>query len=124
MPGSGVYEHRCFVYESYQGVSCPVCLGNGGVPELLSPRLTLTSAFAWVAGLVSKIISRSKSSAPAPRILYEPKTADVDRNKLGWEKLGFVVLDIDGASGKAVYVDEDGAEVPIDAFGSGSGPAA
>lgn len=119
------HEHRCFVYEPYLGVECPVCLGNGGVPELLSRELTLVSAFGWITNLVSDITALFKRPPPAPRILYQPPTPDVDPDGLKWEKLGFVVVDVEGAGGRAVYVDEDGHEVTIEAFGGGaSSPAA
>lgn len=114
------HEHRAFVYEAYLGVSCPVCLGNGGVPELLSPELTLSSAFGWSTHLISRIaaVLRRGSNVPPPKILYQPPAPDVDDDGLKWEKLGFVVIDVDGPSGQAVYIDEGGAAVPIAAFGA------
>jgi len=116
------HEHRAFIYEPYLGVQCPVCLGNGGVPELLSHELTLTGAFGWITGLISRTagLFRSGQVAP-PKILYQPPAPDVDKDGLKWEKLGFVVIDVDGASGQAVYVDEDGTNVPIAAFGREAG---
>lgn len=116
------HEHRCFVYEPYLGVQCPVCLGNGGVPELLSHELTLVSAFGWITNLVSDITDLFKRPVPAPRILYQPTTPDVDDDGLKWAKLGFVVVDLDGTGGHAVYVDEDGREVVIEEFG-GAAPS-
>jgi 3',5'-cyclic AMP phosphodiesterase CpdA len=112
------HEHRCFVYEPYLGVSCPVCLGNGGVPELLSHRLTLEGAYGWVSGVISDLTGLFKRRVAAPRILYEPATPDVDADGLAWAKLGFVVLDLDGPRGSAVYIDEDGRETAITAFGA------
>jgi hypothetical protein len=111
------HEHRAFVYEPYLGVACPVCLGNGGVPELLSRRLTLQSAFAWLTGIVVKLMASLRRSVAAPVIQYAPPRPDIDEDGLKWEKLGFVVLDIDGAQGTGIYVDEDGMETPITAFG-------
>jgi len=111
------HEHRAFIYEPYLDVACPVCLGNGGIPELLSHELTLESAFGWVTGMISKLLAKLRGSVSPPVILYQPPQPDVDANGLKWEKLGFVVVDIDGALGSATYVDEDGMETPIDAFG-------
>ena len=111
------HEHRAFVYEPYLGVACPVCLGNGGVPELLSPRLTVAGAFATLTGWISDLLSLLKKQVPAPKILYRPGIPDVDKDGLKWAKLGFVVLDIDGPAGSAVYIDENGVDVGIRAFG-------
>jgi hypothetical protein len=113
------HEHRAFIYNPYLGVQCPVCLGNGGVPELLSPELTLAGVFGWIAGLVSRIIAlfRRGQHVAAPTILYQPSKPDVDSDGLKWEKLGFVVVDVNGPSGEAVYIDEDGTKVPITSFG-------
>ncbi len=110
------HEHRCFIYEPYLGVACPVCLGNGGVPELLSQQLTLAGAFGWITGLITDVISWFRPRAAPPAISYQPPAPDVDEDGLKWEKLGFVVVDIDGPSGRAVYVDEDDTEVPIAGF--------
>ena len=111
------HEHRCFIYEPYLGVTCPVCLGNGGVPELLSPELTLASGFGWITGLASEVAALFKPRVKPPRILYRPTRPDVDDDGLKWAKLGFVVLDLDGPAGAAVYVDEDNHEVAIESFG-------
>jgi 3',5'-cyclic AMP phosphodiesterase CpdA len=114
------HEHRAFIYNPYLGVQCPVCLGNGGVPELLSHELTLAGAFAWITGLLSRIIAlfQRGQHVTAPTIRYQPTTPDVDDDGLKWEKLGFVVVDVNGPSGQAVYIDEDGATVPITSFGT------
>jgi 3',5'-cyclic AMP phosphodiesterase CpdA len=111
------HEHRAFIYEPYLGVACPVCLGNGGVPELLSAQLTLVSAFGWIRARLSELIARSKHRVAAPVVQYQPATPDVDSDGLAWEKLGFVVVDIDGATGSATYVDEDGHATAITGFG-------
>ena len=116
------HEHRCFIYEPYLGVACPVCLGNGGVPELLSHRLTLVGAFSWLQGTISTIKALFRPRVPEPSIEYEPPKPDVDRDGLQWEKLGFVVIDLDGGRGGAAYIDEDGTAVPISAFGADQGP--
>ncbi len=110
------HEHRCFVYDGYMGVDCPVCLGNGGVPDLLSHRLTFVGAFDAVSGWVADVAAWFKHGPPAPKILWQPEEPDVDSQGLKWEKLGFVVLDIDGDSGDARYIDEDGNEFGITAF--------
>jgi hypothetical protein len=100
-------------------VQCPVCLGNGGVPELTLPQQTLAGALGWITGLISHIATqfRARQVAP-PKILYQPTAPDVDKDGLNWGKLGFVVIDVDGASSQALYVDENGAKVPIASFGS------
>lgn len=111
------HEHRAFMYEPYTSVDCPVCLGNGGVPELLSHQLTLAGAFATVSGWVTDLLSLFRQRVPAPKILWQPTNPDVDKDGLKWAKLGYVVLDIDGPSGTGVYYDETGAPVGISAFG-------
>ncbi len=110
------HEHRAFVYEPYMGVNCPVCLGNGGVPDLLSHRLTFAGAYAEAAGVFTDIAAWFKHVPPGPKILWQPPEPDVDAQGLKWEKLGFVVLDIDGDSGAATYIDEDGDEFGIEGF--------
>ncbi|MDQ6746320.1 MAG: metallophosphoesterase [Actinomycetota bacterium] len=114
------HEHRCALYEPYLEVECPVCLGNGGVPELLSPQLTLAGGFGRITGFITDILARFKPRVPAPRVRYQPPLPDTDADGLEWAKLGFVVVDVDGASGRAVYVDEDDAEVDVDLFGAGA----
>ena len=52
----------------------------------------------------------------APKIASEQKEPSVDAEKLEWEPLGFVVLDLAGAKGDATYVDEHGREEPIGSF--------
>jgi hypothetical protein len=110
------HEHRCFVYDPYMGVACPVCLGNGGVPDLLSHRLTFVGAFDAISGLVADVAAWFKHVPPAPKILWQPRQPDVDAEGLKWAKFGFVVLDIDGDSGTATYIDEDGHEFAIEPF--------
>jgi hypothetical protein len=61
-----------------------------------------------------------RGSAKAPVTQWGPPQPDVDADGLKCEKLGFVVLDVDGAHGHAVYIDEDGAPTPIEAFGRGA----
>jgi hypothetical protein len=70
-----------------------------------------------VTGTIVKLLATLRRSVAAPVILYAPPRPDVDADGLKWEKLGFVVLDIDGAQGHGTYVDEDGTETPINAFG-------
>jgi hypothetical protein len=111
------HEHRAFIYEPYEEVACPVCLGNGGIPLLLSRQLTLDSVFAWVTSGIAWLRAKLRGTAAAPVIEYAPPVADVDSDGLKWEKLGFVVLDIDGPAGSGIYVDEDGQEKVISAFG-------
>jgi 3',5'-cyclic AMP phosphodiesterase CpdA len=115
------HEHEVFIYKPYMGVECPVCLGNGGVPTLLSHRLTLAGAFDAVTNLVTDIAGWFKTTPPPPEIGYQPTVPDVDTQGLKWAKLGFVVIDIDGDDGKAWYVDEDNNEHRIDGFTPKSG---
>ncbi len=110
------HEHQAFLYKPYEGVRCPVCLGNGGVPELLSHQFTFAGAFGQLSNLVTDVKSWFKRPPPAPEIEWKPPQPDRDREGLEWAKLGFVVLDVDGATGTAVYVDEDDNEQPIGAF--------
>jgi hypothetical protein len=111
------HEHRYAPYKSYLGVKCPVCVGNGGVPELLSKGVfTLSGAFQTIKDALKGAGKRILYRVPAPEISYKPEPAV--RDELEWEKLGFVVIDLDGARGKAFYVDEDGKETPLELFGS------
>lgn len=111
------HEHRCFVYDEYLGVKCPVCIGNGGVPELLSAgTLTLSGAFqavtAWLGNLFARV--RHPSIAP-PKAVFEPRP-DVDAEDHEWEPLGFAVITLRGSQGTAVYVDEHANEHQIASF--------
>jgi hypothetical protein len=113
------HEHRAFVYEPYLGVQCPVCIGNGGVPELLTRIFTFEGLFQSITGTVSKL--KALLFGPRvrpPRVAYEPTAPEVDPDGLKWEQLGFVVIDLDGPDGHAVYVGEENPnDVPIEGFG-------
>jgi hypothetical protein len=111
------HEHRCFVYDEYLGVKCPVCIGNGGVPELLSGAITLSRVFQAMANGLGRALAFARHPfVRAPRVAYEPQPY-VDEEQLEWEPLGFVVIELDGPNGKAVYVDETGSEEVIESFG-------
>ncbi len=114
------HEHRAFVYDEYRGVPCPVCIGNGGVPELRSHVFTFTGAFQFIVDSGRKLAAwlRPKRWVWAPRVKFQPKTPRVDGQSLKWEKLGFIVIDLDGANGKAVYYSEDGEKYEIESFAS------
>jgi len=115
------HEHRAFVYKPYLGVPCPVCIGNGGVPELLSHVFTFAGAFQATVGFARKIgavFTPERWAARAPKVEFEPKEPRVDGQGLKWAKLGFVVVDLDGPSGSAVYQEEGGATHEIKEFGA------
>jgi hypothetical protein len=81
------HEHRCALYDETERVRWPRCVGHGGVPILVPPE-----------------------AAPLPPgVRYEYRGAEVigpDR----WGLFGFVVLDFDGPSLRARYVNERGEE--------------
>jgi hypothetical protein len=114
------HEHRAFVYDSYLGVPCPVCLGNGGVPELRSHVFTFTAAFQWVVDMVQRfagLLRPRRWAASPPRVRFEPKLHPVDSEGHRWEQLGFVVLTLNGEHGAAVYHGEEDETYEIDTFG-------
>ncbi len=113
------HEHRAFVYEEYLKVKFPVCIGNGGVPELLSHVFTFSGAFQAVVDFTRKVRAflTPKRWTPAPKVKFKPKTPRLDDQNLKWEKLGFIVIDLDGNQGTAVYHGEDGELHEIDSFG-------
>lgn len=118
---------------SKQLVVC--CDGTGDVPDqrptgVASPtnvaKLTLglqigDGAGFWGHEHRALIYPFRGGQVAPPKIFYQPPAPDVDEDGLKWEKLGFVVIDVDGPGGQAVYVDEDGAEVSIAAFGREAG---
>jgi 3',5'-cyclic AMP phosphodiesterase CpdA len=115
------HEHRAFVYKPYLNVPFPVCVGNGGVPELRSHVFTFVGAFQFCVGLVRKVLASltlKRFSARAPKVKFKQKTPRVDRQGLKWEKLGFVVVELDGDEATAVYHDEDGKTYELESFGS------
>jgi 3',5'-cyclic AMP phosphodiesterase CpdA len=115
------HEHRAFVYKPYEDVRFPVCIGNGGVPELLSHVFTFAGAFQACVDFVRRVgawLTPARWAARAPKVQFAPKSPRVDRQGLEWEKLGFVVVDLDGSSGRAVYHQEDGETYEIESFGA------
>ena len=114
------HEHFAFVYEPYLGVRCPICIGNGGVPQLLSRIFTLEGFLGAIEGGFNKLKALFRAGVRPPRVAYAPTTPEVDPDGLKWEQLGFVVIDLDGPDGSAVYVGEENpADVPIEGFGRG-----
>jgi hypothetical protein len=113
------HEHRCILYEDYLNVKCPVCIGNGGVPELLSRGVfTLSGGFQMIKNALSSTVAFAQHPfVRAPRVAYEPEPQE-NPDGLKWEPRGFVVIELKGAGGTALYVDEDGNEEPIRSFGS------
>ncbi|MGD0452211.1 MAG: metallophosphoesterase [Solirubrobacteraceae bacterium] len=111
------HEHRCVAYREYLGVKCPVLIGNGGVPELLSSGvLTLTGAFQAVAGFFGNLFARARHPfVRRPRVDFEPQPVR-DGQGYSWEPLGFVVISLNGPRGKAIYVNDDGEEHEISLF--------
>lgn len=114
------HEHRAFVYDPYLGVPCPVCVGNSGVPELLSHVFTFAGAFQFAVELFRKLgalLKPKRWAARAPRVKFKPQTPRVDSQGLEWEQLGFVVIDLDGDGGNALYHGEAGERYEIESFG-------
>lgn len=119
------HEHRCFLFEPYRGVRCPVCVGNGGVPELLSHELTLSGAFNWVVSLITNLFK--KAPWPPPDVQWSPDKRystegpwEYQDDEGSWEALGYVVIELDGADGSAVYVDQFGHRKAIPSFDPGA----
>lgn len=115
------HEHRAFVYEPYLGVRFPVCIGNGGVPELLSHVFTFTGLFQFCVDTIRKLAASftpKRWAARAPKVKFKPQTTRVDHQGLEWEKLGFVVVDLEGSDATAVYHAEDGERYEIESFGA------
>ena len=113
------HEHRALVYDEYLGVRFPVCIGNGGVPELLSHTFTFSGAFQSVVAFGRRLrafLSPARR-VPAPHVKFQ-QAARVDRHNLSWEKLGFVVIDLDDGGATATYHDEDGETYEIESFGA------
>ncbi len=104
------HEHRAFVYEPYLGVKCPVCIGNGGVPELLSHVFTFAGAFQAILDIFKRLtafLRPRRWHARAPRVAIAPKAVRIDRQGLRWEELGFVMIDLKGENGRAAYWGEE-----------------
>ena len=115
------HEHRCLLYEPYLGVACPVCTGNGGVPVLLTHRITgeaIKDALMKLWASIKTLLRPGRRARP-PQIRYQPPSPDPDEVGLRWEKLGFVVIDLDGQAGRACYFDEDDRPTEIDLFTAG-----
>jgi hypothetical protein len=107
------HEHRCFHFEPYKGVQVPFCLGNGGVPELLSPDFTLLALkddVARVIGNLVRIVNPVRWKMPPPKVSWKPKKPSVDPQRLRWEQFGHVVLDFEGSSCTAEYRGEGCSE--------------
>lgn len=103
------HEHRCFHFEPYKGVQVPFCLGNGGVPELLSPDFTLLALkddVARVIGSVVRLINPVRWKMPPPKVSWKPEMPSVDPQGLRWEQFGHVVLDFDGSHCAGEYRGE------------------
>ena len=84
------HEHRAFVYEEYLGVRFPVCIGNGGMPELLSGTVTLSSVFqtftGWLARLRASVSGRLGAGA-ADRVRAVVGAGRPSRAELGEARL-------------------------------------
>jgi 3',5'-cyclic AMP phosphodiesterase CpdA len=81
------HEHRCVVYDETDTVRRARCIGHGGVPVLVPKE--------------------GDQLPPGVRYMYEGVTTDgPDR----WGLFGFVVLDFDGPSVLARYINERGEE--------------
>lgn len=113
------HEHRAFIYDDYLDVKCPVCVGNGGVPELLSHIFTLAGAFQGAIDFVKKLTSwlrPQRWKVGAPKVVFKPEGIRRDRQGLKWEPLGFVVVDLAADSGRAVYYGEEDEQYEIESF--------
>jgi hypothetical protein len=81
------HEHRCALYEETEHVQWPRCIGHGGVPVLVPAE-----------------------DAPLPAgVRYEYRGAEPEGPDR-WGLFGFVVLDFDGPSLQARYINERGEE--------------
>jgi 3',5'-cyclic AMP phosphodiesterase CpdA len=114
------HEHRCVAYKLMLNLKAPRCIGHGGVPELAQWTLIafLKKLGQWVKGLFT---ARRVSWA---RIDQEYLAEHVDKDGHKWHRQGFAILDLDGDSAWATYVDEEGAEHWFDGLGLGPSAAA
>jgi hypothetical protein len=80
------HEHRCLVYGPAERVGLASCVGHGGVPEHL--------------------IAKEGDPLPKP-LVYDYRKVWGDGTE-PWDTFGFVCLDLDEASCRLTYVDEDG----------------
>jgi 3',5'-cyclic AMP phosphodiesterase CpdA len=112
------HEHRCVAYQPMFGLKAPRCIGHGGVPELAqwTAIVFVKKLGQWVKGVFT---ARRVSWA---RIDHEYLAKHVDDDGRKWRMQGFAILDLDGDSAWATYVDEDGTEHWFD--GLNLGPSA
>jgi Calcineurin-like phosphoesterase len=82
------HEHRCVVYDETDTVRFASCIGHGGVPVLLSDP--------------------GEPLPPGVRYLYQLPAEVQGGNR--WGPFGFVVLDFDGPSVLARYINHRGEE--------------
>jgi hypothetical protein len=86
------HEHRCVAYEPFERIQYGRCAGHSGVP-----------VYMWG--------QKQATDASQPKVRYEYR--DILSKLLGLEKFsvfGLVVLELDGASIEAKYINEHGAE--------------
>jgi Calcineurin-like phosphoesterase len=81
------HEHRCILFKADPRIRYARCIGNSGVPELID----------------------ESEPSQGELVDYEFKEF-VEYGDEKWLKYAFAVLDFDGASLHATYVDEDGKE--------------
>ena len=82
------HEHRCMLFRPHQGVNAARCIGHGGVPAPM-----------W-----------RDQHAPYPDLaVYEYRTR-LWAGAVPWALFGFAVLDFDGPTIRARYIDENGTE--------------
>jgi hypothetical protein len=80
------HEHRCAVYEPSHNINYPALIGHGGVPVYAS------------------------SAAPkGPKLRYYDRRS-FTRGIEKYSFMGFVVIDLNGPSATARYIDEEGVE--------------
>jgi hypothetical protein len=110
------HEHRCVAYKPMLNLKAPRCIGHGGVPEIA--QWTVTAAVRTLAGWVKGLFTARRMSWA--RIEQEYKAELIDSHGDKWHKQGFAILDLDGDSAWATYVDEDGVEHWFDRLNLGA----
>ncbi len=80
------HEHRCMLFDSFNGVQFGRCIGHGGVPVYMS----------------------HKENDPYPKPGNYEYRSFIDKGLEKWALFGHAVADIDGPSVSVTYVDENG----------------
>jgi 3',5'-cyclic AMP phosphodiesterase CpdA len=88
------HEHRCIVFDPYQGVRFAACVGHGGIP----------------------IYAAHDADDLPPSPAHYEYYGSIDTTLERWTRMGFSVLDFDGPSVVARFVDELGEEHYVEAI--------